>query len=77
MAAQTYFSVLRGGYGFGSDRVTATSSSTPSADFELRVAHTDAMGNIPTRQDVELALDTFKDYILGNLTNNITGFPPL
>lgn len=77
MAAQTYFSVLRGGYGFGSDRVTATSSSTPSADFELRVTHADAMGNVPTRTDVNLALDAFRDYILANLTNNVTGFPPL
>jgi hypothetical protein len=57
--ANLYYSTTRGA-GVSADAVVVGSSSTASADFELRVLST----NTPTRKDVELAIRAIRNRLL-------------
>ena len=75
--ANTYFGTSRGVLGYGTQAITVGTSSTATLDFELRVANLDQQGNVPTRKDVEIAIQNLRDFILGNLPGGASDFPPL
>ena len=73
--AQQFLSINRGQAG-GNIGNVVPATSVPTADFYLQILTT----NSPTRKDVLLALDDFKQYILSNgIPGGQAGvdFPPL
>jgi hypothetical protein len=72
--ANHFIAINRGVSGGMISDFTFGTSSSASADFELRIGNVDAQGKTPTDKDVILALEAFKMAVISYL---YTTFPPL
>lgn len=70
-----FFAINRGNDGFKFSDFTLGTSSSASADFELRVADVDGQSKVVTRKDIVKALEAFRRvFEQGGLQ---TTFPPI
>lgn len=69
-----FIAINRGVSGTKISDLTFGTSSSASADFELRIADVDAQGKVMTDKDVRLAIEAFK-LAIGSVP--YTKFPPL
>lgn len=70
-----FFAINRGNDGFKFSDFTLGTSTSASADFELRVADVDGQSKVVTRKDIMKALEAFERlFEQGGLQST---FPPL
>jgi hypothetical protein len=72
--ANHFVAINRGLNGVSYSDFTTGTSSTASADFELRVADADANSLVMTRKDINLALKAFMRFFENSQQVNTAGF---